>query len=153
MPEQPVNPEAPAWSKPSTFALTRIDHVAMNVRDADASARWYHDRFGFTIVHAWTGPTIYMLAKGHIRLGLFEQPDATPVVDPDRHLVLQHYAFAVDPDEFQHVVDSYAKAGIPYRVEDTGVAWSVWTSDPDGHQVEVTAYYFPSMPRPDTVGR
>src|SRR5262249_17697696 len=46
-------------------------------------------------------------------------------------------------DQFQTVVDSYKADGIPYRVEDTGVAWSVWVADPDGFQVEVTCYYFP----------
>jgi len=36
--------------------------------------------------------------------------------------------------------------GILYRVEDTGVAWSVWVADPDGFQLEVTCYYFPVTP-------
>ena len=50
--------DQPTWSKPSTFALTRIDHVALNVRDVEVSAKWYRDRFGFTVLHAWTNPSI-----------------------------------------------------------------------------------------------
>ena len=146
-PDHICSSEAPAWSKPSTFALTRIDHVALNVGDVDVSAKWYCDRYGFTVVHAWTHPNIYMLAKGNIRLGLFEKKGAAPVAQPGRHLVIQHYAFAVDADQFQSVVDSYEADGVPHRVEDTGVAWSVWTHDPDGHRVEVTAYYFPVTPK------
>jgi catechol 2,3-dioxygenase-like lactoylglutathione lyase family enzyme len=138
--------DRPAWSKPSTFSLTRIDHVALNVRDVDVSARWYRDRYGFTVLHAWTDPNIYMIGKGNIRIGLFEQKGAVSVDDPDHHLIIQHYAFAVDADQFQTVVDSYKADGIPYRVEDTGVAWSVWVADPDGFQVEVTCYYFPVTP-------
>jgi len=139
--------DRPAWSKTSSFALTRIDHVALNVRDVEVSAQWYHDRYGLTVIHAWTNPNIYMIAKGNIRIGLFEHKHAVPVVEPDHHLIIQHYAFAVDADQFQAVVDCYQADGIPHRIEDTGVAWSVWTTDPDGYQVEVTCYYFPVTPK------
>ena len=144
--------DAPAWSKPSTFALTRIDHVALNVADARISAQWYQDRYGFTVLHAWEDPTILMIGKGDIRMGLFEMRGPLPVPDPDGHKIIQHFAFAVDADEFQNVVDAYRKDGLDYYVEDTGVAWSVWTDDPDGFHVEVTSYYFPVTPRPTRVG-
>jgi len=147
-PEHHCSSEAPAWSRPSEMTLTRIDHVALNVADAKASARWYKDRYGFTVLHAWEGPTILMIGKGNIRIGLFEQKLSKPVEDPDAHRIVQHFAFAVDADQFQYVVDSYTRDGIDHFVEDTGVAWSVWTRDPDGFRVEVTAYYFPATPTP-----
>ena len=143
---------APAWSSPSTLALTRIDHVALNVTDAKVSAQWYHDRYGFTVLHAWADPTILMIGKGDIRIGLFEMQKPVPVPDPNGHRIVQHFAFAVDADQFQNVVDAYAKDGLNYYVEDTGVAWSVWTDDPDGFHIEVTSYYFPAAPRPTRVG-
>jgi len=146
--EDPVcSSDKPSRSKPSTFALTRFDHVALNVGDVDVSAKWYRDRFGFTLLHAWSDPAIYMIGKGNIRVGLFEKKGAVPVAEPNRHKVIQHYAFAVDADEFQAVVDSYRRDGIEHYVEDTGVAWSVWTRDPDGYRVEVTCYYFPKPPK------
>jgi catechol 2,3-dioxygenase-like lactoylglutathione lyase family enzyme len=140
--------DKPAWSKPSTFSLTRIDHVALNVADAESSARWYRDRYGFTVLHAWTDPTILMIGKGNIRMGLFEKKGAAPVKQPGRYKIIQHFAFSVDADQFQAVVDSYRRDGIDHYVEDTGVAWSVWTRDPDNFRVEVTSYYFPVTPKP-----
>src|SRR5688572_17176405 len=88
--------DKPAWSKPSTFSLTRIDHVALNVVDAEASAKWYRERFGFTVLHAWTDPTILMIGKGNIRMGLFEKKGLKPVEQPARHKIIQHFAFSVD---------------------------------------------------------
>jgi catechol 2,3-dioxygenase-like lactoylglutathione lyase family enzyme len=136
----------PEKSAPSTFSLTRIDHVALNVANADISAKWYFERFGFTILHSWSKPTIYIIGKGAIRIGLFEMKGVGPVKDPDKHQIVQHFAFAVEADQFQAVVDSYKRQRLKHHIEDTGVAWSVWTLDPDGFRIEVTCFYFPAKP-------
>lgn len=119
--------------------LLGIDHVALHVGDLETSAKWYRDRFGFTILHKWT--TTWMIGGGNMKTGLFLRLGVMPLEDPDKLKIIQHFALAVDGDKFQAAIDSFKAGGAEVGpIDDTGIAYSAFLKDPDGNEVEVTSY-------------
>lgn len=125
-----------------------IDHVALRVASLQRSADWYRDRFGFVTLREWNG--VRMIGKGNVRLGLFLVSSPRAVDDADgTRILLDHFAFTVAADQFQIVLDRLRADKVPFEaVEDTGIAWSVFLTDPDGHRVELTTYHPPGNKAP-----
>lgn len=120
--------------------VTGIDHVAIRVTSLEASAKWYEANFGFRKIQEWKG--VWMIGKGNVRIGLFLIVKPKPVDDLPSRLVIEHYALGVSGDKFQAAIDQLRAGGVKLtEVEDTGIAYSVFMSDPDGHQVELTTYH------------
>jgi catechol-2,3-dioxygenase len=120
--------------------LLALDHVALHVKDLEISAGWYQKCFGFTVLHKWS--KVWMIGRGSMKIGLFLTPDAISVPNPDSALVMDHFAFSVDADKFQDTITELRATGTKMTpVEDTGIAYSVFLTDPDGYQVEVTSYH------------
>jgi catechol 2,3-dioxygenase-like lactoylglutathione lyase family enzyme len=93
------------------FAADRLDHVGFTARDVEALARWYETVFGMTRVHA----------------------DAWPDVDGGHPL-------ALDRANFEQAARELDRLGIAYEVWDHGICDSLYLSDPEGHQIELTTY-------------
>jgi catechol 2,3-dioxygenase-like lactoylglutathione lyase family enzyme len=124
-----------------------LDHVALHVSDLQVSADWYQKCCGFKVLHKWSD--VWMVGRGNMKLGLYKTPNAAKVANPDGTLVMDHFAFSVDGDKFQATIDELRAAGIKMTaVEDTGIAYSVFLTDPDGYQVEVTTYHGPGSTPP-----
>lgn len=120
--------------------LTRIDHVAITVTDLSRAAEWYEKVFRLEIVHKWK--TTWMIGNDLIRLGLFLVSDGKPVPDLGKQIAIQHFAFHIDAVGFIGIQSFLKELGIEYEgPEDSGIAYSIFVNDPDGHQVEVTTYY------------
>jgi catechol 2,3-dioxygenase-like lactoylglutathione lyase family enzyme len=120
--------------------LVGIDHFAINVLDLQRSADWYQKVLGFTILHKWS--TTWMVGRDNIKIGLFLRPNAKPLPDIDSQLIIQHVAFLVDGDKFASAQAELAKAGVKIDgPEDTGIAYSIFFNDPDGHLLEITTYH------------
>jgi catechol 2,3-dioxygenase-like lactoylglutathione lyase family enzyme len=119
--------------------LERIDHVGLNVRDLATSAAFYSKVFGFGIVHKWT--TTWMVGNETMRLGLFQRPSSSPVCNIDNTIAITHVAFRTDAAGLKAAQEQLVKLGIAFDPpEDTGIAYSVFILDPDGHQIEITTY-------------
>ena len=119
--------------------LERIDHIGLNVRDLITSAEFYQRVFGFGIVHKWT--TTWMVGTDTMRLGLFQRPDSAPVCNMNNATAITHVAFRTDAAGFSAAQVALRKLGIAFDPpEDTGIAFSLFILDPDGHQLEVTTY-------------
>jgi catechol 2,3-dioxygenase-like lactoylglutathione lyase family enzyme len=130
--------------------LERIDHVGLNVRDLRASADFYSRVFGFGIVHKWT--TTWMVGAGSIRLGLFQRPAASPLCNIDNAVALTHLALRLRTDAagFEAAQQELRSLGIEFDdPEDTGIAYSIFILDPDGHQIEITTYDRPGNGAPN----
>ena len=128
--------------------LERIDHIGLNVRDLVTSADFYHKVFGFGIVHKWT--TTWMVGTDIMRLGLFQRPDSAPVCNIDNAIAITHVAFRTDAAGFAAAQKTLRKLGIAFDPpEDTGIAFSVFILDPDGHQIEITTYDRDQVPSGD----
>jgi catechol 2,3-dioxygenase-like lactoylglutathione lyase family enzyme len=120
--------------------VSSFHHVAMTVRDGAQSAQWYHQVFGFELVQKFT--RTWLVGRGSCNLGLTELPNGHPVEELNAKIAIQHIAFHVEPDEFASAVQALKDLGIPFEGPDeSGVAGpSVFFHDPDGHELEITAY-------------
>jgi catechol 2,3-dioxygenase-like lactoylglutathione lyase family enzyme len=121
--------------------LLKIDHIAINIKNLQKTFDWYHKLFGFGIIHKWTHT--WMIGNESIKIGVFERPEASVISDIDKNIIaIQHFAFLTDKVGFENAVAEIDKMGIPHEpVEDTGIALSIFLTDPDGHQVEITTYH------------
>ena len=137
---------ASAETEPANSAKSflRLDHVAIQVKDLQTSADFYKKVFDMELLHKWT--TTWMVGNGKSRLGLFQRPSAMPVDDFDNRLVLQHFAVLTTTAGLDAFRTRLNALQISYEQEDSGIAKSLFVTDPDGILVEVTAYYAKDPP-------
>ncbi|MES0151778.1 VOC family protein [Mesorhizobium sp. M0012] len=120
--------------------LVGLDHYAINVRDLQRSADWYQLAFGFGILHKWN--STWMVGRGNMKVGLFLRPTAPDIGDVQTVITIQHVAFLVDGDKFADSKAHLINSGIAiFDEEDTGIAYSFFLKDPDGHLLEITTYH------------
>lgn len=122
------------------FAIDRLDHVAIYVRDMDRSIAWYREVLGLKTVRvkAWGSYPVFMLA-GQTGLAIFpantEDPD---VMKPSRNVKIEHYAFTVSNSAYTAAKAHYISLGMDFNEQDHLHFDSIYTKDPDGHTVELT---------------
>ena len=127
--------------------LKAIDHVAVSVKSLEDSFRWYSQVLGFQLFHKFT--RTWMVERNGMKIGLMRRADAKPVEDLDNTIAIQHFAFSVSEDDFQRAVDTLQQSGVSFDgPEDTGIAFSIFLADPDGHTVEITTYHRTPPPEP-----
>lgn len=119
--------------------IDALDHVALSVRDAEHSARWYAEVLGFERQHEgkWGGRPVF-LGNQESSVALFQ---AAPAPDdaPARRRIL-HFAFRTGREAFISAQGELRRRGVPFEFEDHEISHSIYFRDPDGHQVEVTTY-------------
>jgi catechol-2,3-dioxygenase len=116
-----------------------IDHVALAVRDVEASVVWYRDVLGLGRMHedAW-GNHPAVMGTGNTSVALFPQGSSGSQDQPARGF--RHLAFRVAATDFQAARVAVEAAVVRCQYADHGVAESIYFLDPDGNQIEVTAY-------------
>ena len=120
--------------------LDFIDHFAISVKNLQTAFDWYHKVFGFEMFHQWK--TTWLIQLGSMKIGLFERPNAATIDDLDNKIAFQHLAFHVSAEEFIEAQIELAALNVQIDgPEDTGVAYSIFVNDPDGHLLELTTYY------------
>ncbi len=129
----------------SAFTINFLDHIAIRVRNLEASAAWYQKVLGLTFykVPEWGEFPIFLLA-GKSGIALFPADTTDPVVDPDsRNVKIDHFAFNVSGAAFNQAKSHYDALGLEYTVQDHHYFHSIYTKDPDGHTVELTTLVVP----------
>lgn len=117
-----------------------FDHVAINVTDLQRSADWYQRVLGFEVVHKWN--TTWMVKRAEMRIGLFERKAATPVENLDQRVAITHFSFLTDAEGLIQTQIALRKLEVLFDPpDDSGIAWSIFFKDPDGHEIEVTTYH------------
>ena len=119
--------------------VQRLNHAVLYVRDAQASARWYGDVFGFELLGEFPGAAFLRAAgtENHHDLGLFSVgPDAP---GPERGRVgLYHLAWQVGSIRDLVVARDTLRAHGAYTGEsDHGATKSLYGRDPDGNEFEI----------------
>ena len=117
-----------------------VRHVGLYAKDPSATAKFYQDVMGMTIVaqtppNSPMGTTIFLSrhpeVEGHHDIVLFSNP------------VFAHTAFRVeDLDDFLVFYHEVKEKGVPIKFTfNHGVWFSFYFDDPDGHNTEV---YWPT---------
>src|SRR4051812_7116667 len=105
------------------FAIKRIDHVALTVRDVSRSVAWYRNVLGLERKHEeiW-GDCPAMMFAGDTALALF--PARDPVADaPDSRTtaIMRHLAFQVDRPNFLRAQETLRERGIEFTFQDHSI--------------------------------
>lgn len=128
-------------SAASRVQVVGFDHLVLRVRDARASAAWYHERLGLEVLRLaeWERGEVIFVS---VRI------DKTTIIDlvepgPDGANV-DHLCVVVEPGTDLAAV---AAAGAFEVVDGPAVRWgaqgngtSLYVLDPDGHTVELRSY-------------
>jgi catechol-2,3-dioxygenase len=127
------------------FRVERIDHVGFTADDVDGLASWYERVFGMKRMHAEYWPDVagghpLVLSAGSACVALFAaREDARPrpasPADPNEHVAL-----TVGHANFELAQQELTDLGIDYTIWDHGICDSLYLHDPEGHQIELTAY-------------
>ena len=128
-----------------SFAIDRIDHLVLTVRDLDAALRFYEHVLGARVVPPYKGrgPTAIAFGRQKINLHVagkeFEPKAATPTVGAGDFCLITEAPV-------EAVVQHLATCGIAVelgpvpRIGALGPMTSVYFRDPDGNLVEVARY-------------
>ena len=129
-------------AKKHPFEIAFLDHVAIRVHNLKASAEWYTKVLGVTQyqVPEWGDFPIFLLA-GKTGIALF--PEGKGPKGPAPAIRIDHFAFQVEPDQFDRALEHYRALGLKFDIQDHVHFRSVYTRDPDGHTVELTALQVP----------
>ena len=117
-----------------------LDHVAIRVRDIEASATWYEKVLGLKRYQkeVWGPFPVFMMA-GTSGIALFPARTDDPKPDPgSRNVKIDHFAFRVGREAFIKAQEHYDHLGVPFEFQDHHYFHSIYTVDPDGHTVELT---------------
>ena len=116
----------------TTLNATSIDHVNMAVNNLDESVAFYGELFGFEVCKEQPEHHSKIIGNDTIKLCLYEDPSAV------KQGGIAHFGFAID--NFEDVVAKCVKMGVetPYGVIEWEKSRSVYISDPDGYELELS---------------
>lgn len=116
------------------FHINFLDHVAIKVKDMEASANWYEKVLGLKrcSLPEWGSYPVFMLA-GKAGVAIFP----AKANDETKNKV-DHFAFNVSKDDFEKAKFHYKSIGQEFQFQDHFYFHSIYTKDPDGHTVELT---------------
>ncbi|MGC1305710.1 MAG: VOC family protein [Phormidesmis sp.] len=131
--------------------LRSVHHIALNVKDMQASCQFYGEVLG---LHRLTGADIpktlvTLVAEGKVTnfrtpdgtiLDLFWEPELTPPdPDPEKSFTrADHLAFDIAPEQMASAMSLLRQANIPFKgpvIRPTGKG--IYFRDPDGFTIEV----------------
>ena len=116
----------------------RVGHLVLNVKDQEASTKFYTEVLGFEISINREGfGTFLTCGKIHHDIALFQAaPDAAPVTPGG--LGLNHMALQVQNfDVLTEFYNKFQKLGVELRTTDHSMTKSIYITDPDGNGIEL----------------
>ena len=129
----------------------RIGHVVLKVRELERSLAFYRDLLGFRVTSEMSNVMVFLSATGenHHDLALLRMGDSAPSPMPTA-VGLYHVAIQLaDWDAVKEAHALLAERGLLKGTADHGVSKSLYTSDPDGNEIEL----FCDAPRSEWEGR
>jgi catechol 2,3-dioxygenase-like lactoylglutathione lyase family enzyme len=122
------------------FKLDFLDHVAILVKDMEASVAWYEKVLGLKRyqLEKWGEFPIFMLS-GKTGIALFPADTNDPTLEPtSKNVKIDHFAFQVSQSAFAKAQQHYEDLKLEFTVKDHYYFHSIYTEDLDGHTVELT---------------
>jgi catechol 2,3-dioxygenase-like lactoylglutathione lyase family enzyme len=122
--------------------LEGIDHVALSVRDVERAAQWYIDVLGFERRYEgmWDGVPTF-IGKGTTSIALFPaNPNARSTSSSRGGIRMLHLAFRASHENFAGAQEELKRREIEFQFQDHEISHSIYFSDPDGHELEITTY-------------
>ena len=125
--------------------LEQIDHVALRCASPEATKDWYVSTLGFEHVFPdqWDGVPIF-LRLGTTFIALFphrgKDREFEGIRFPVAHLAFRAATYA----EFTLAQDEFRARGVAFQIQDHEIAHSIYFSDPDGFELEITTYDLPA---------
>jgi catechol 2,3-dioxygenase-like lactoylglutathione lyase family enzyme len=121
------------------FFIDGLDHVALTVRDLNASMTWYREVLGLERrrQEAWGDYPVVMCA-GESGVALFSGTEAS--THGRGTTGFRHLAFRVSRANFEDAQAAFRARGISFTFEDHGISHSIYLEDPDRYLVELTTY-------------
>lgn len=117
-----------------------LDHVAIRVQDLELSANWYARVLGLKKYKfkEWGDFPIFMMSgKSGVALFPFDVVDVSGNETSKKGKV-DHFAFNVDRENFEKAIMVYRELDLEFQIQDHYYFDSIYTTDPDGHTVELT---------------
>lgn len=127
-------------SEPEKFKIEFLDHVAILVKDLEASANWYEKVLGLKKYQLpeW-GPFPIFMLSGKSGVALFPaNTNDNPIDLQSKNVKIDHFAFNVTNGNFDKAKKRFADLGLDFNIQDHHYFHSIYTKDPDGHKVELT---------------
>ncbi|MDQ6622989.1 MAG: VOC family protein [Verrucomicrobiota bacterium] len=124
------------------ISLEGIDHVALAVRNVEATKRWYMELLGFEHWHGemWEGVPVF-IGKGTTALALFPaRANAAAASGRPDHIGMLHLAFRASHSDFLHAQAELKQRGIAFHFQDHEISHSIYFRDLDGNELEITTY-------------
>ncbi len=123
--------------------LTRLDHVAITVKDVESSVEWYAKVLNLKRfeVPQWGGIPVFMVAETNTGLAIF--PSERGNLDPMPAGKLSHnphIAFSVSHSSFKDAKMELKEKEIEYVFQDHAISHSIYFRDPDDYCIEITTY-------------
>lgn len=120
--------------------ISGIDHIVLNVADAEVSVAWYAEMFGLGVerLDQWRAgevPFVSLRVSESILIDLFEAPITGTNMD--------HVALVTDRATFDAFVAAHGdliEMGPKSLFGARGQGDGVYLRDPDGHRVELRTY-------------
>jgi len=122
------------------FNINFLDHVAIRVNDMAESIAWYKKAFGLKPYSfpEWGEFPVFMLS-GKTGIALFpgNKIDQAELQD-NKSIRIDHFAFNVSNENYQKAKLHWKALNIEFKEQDHHYFHSIYTKDPDGHDVELT---------------
>ena len=119
--------------------LKRIGHLVLNVRDLEASTKFYTETLGFEVARSYNEKMVFLsCGKIHHDLALFQAAPDAPPITPGA-LGLNHMALQVENwDMLREYYHRLNELGVEIdRTTDHGMTRSIYLKDPDGNGIEL----------------
>ncbi len=122
------------------FTINFLDHVAIRVKDLEASVHWYQHTLGLKKYQfAEWGPFPVFMLSGQTGVAIFPAKLDDVAIPFSKNVKIDHFAFNVSPQDLERAQAYLSGIGEHFEFQDHHFFHSIYLKDPDGHTVELTA--------------
>ncbi len=124
----------------SAFSINFLDHVAIRVKDMNASIDWYTKVMGLKKyqLEEWGEFPVFMLSR---KTGIAIFPaniDDDKLNQLSKNVKIDHFAFNVSNKDFLKAQEYFNTINQPFQFQDHHYFHSIYLKDLDNHTVELT---------------